>query len=148
MFLTYKILCIVKNAEAYKENTIPPQHTHTHTHTHIHTHTHTHPYVSSFPPFYFPELTLLAVWCVCAQLLQLSPTLCDSMDCSPPGSSVMEFSRQEYWSGFTMPSSRGSSQPRDWTLISCISCIGRQASPDPRVDSLLLSHWGSLVWCV
>ena len=24
-------------------------------------------------------------------------TLCDPMDCSPPGSSVMEFSRQEYW---------------------------------------------------
>ena len=23
------------------------------------------------------------------------------MDCSPPGSSVMEFSRQEYWSGLS-----------------------------------------------
>ena len=27
---------------------------------------------------------------------QLCPTLCDAMDCSPPGFSVMEFSRQEY----------------------------------------------------
>ena len=26
--------------------------------------------------------------CVCAQLLQLCLTLCDRMDCSPPGSSV------------------------------------------------------------
>ena len=26
--------------------------------------------------------------CVCAQLLQSCPTLCDPMDCSPPGSSV------------------------------------------------------------
>ena len=25
--------------------------------------------------------------------------LYDPMDCSPPGSSVMEFSRQEYWNG-------------------------------------------------
>ena len=25
---------------------------------------------------------------VCAQLLQTCPTLCDPMDCSPPGSSV------------------------------------------------------------
>ena len=25
---------------------------------------------------------------MCAKLLQLGPTLCDSMDCSPPGSSV------------------------------------------------------------
>ena len=24
---------------------------------------------------------------------------CDPMDCSPPGSSVQGFSRQEYWSG-------------------------------------------------
>ena len=27
------------------------------------------------------------------------PTICDLMDCSPPGSLSMEFSRQEYWSG-------------------------------------------------
>ena len=26
-------------------------------------------------------------------------TLCDPLDCSLPGSSVHEFSRQEYWSG-------------------------------------------------
>ena len=48
--------------------------------------------------------------CLCAQLsLPSSPcvimamvvclTLCDPMDCSPPGSSVIGFSRQEYWSG-------------------------------------------------
>ena len=30
-------------------------------------------------------------------------TLCDPMDCSPPGSS-MQFSRQEYWSGLPFPS--------------------------------------------
>ena len=27
------------------------------------------------------------------------PTLCDPVDCSPPGSSVHRISRQEYWSG-------------------------------------------------
>ena len=32
-----------------------------------------------------------------------SETLCDPMDCSPPGSSIMEFSRQEYWSGLPFP---------------------------------------------
>ena len=26
--------------------------------------------------------------CMCAELLQLCPTLCDPMDCSPPGSSI------------------------------------------------------------
>ena len=32
--------------------------------------------------------TKLVHLCVCAQLLQLCPTLCDPMDYSPPGSSV------------------------------------------------------------
>ena len=38
----------------------------------------------------------------------------------------MEFSRQEYWSGVAMPSSRGSSQPRYQTHVSYVSYIGRQ----------------------
>ena len=36
---------------------------------------------------------------VCAQSIQLCPTLCDPMDCSPPASSVHGFSRPEYWNG-------------------------------------------------
>ena len=35
----------------------------------------------------------------------------------------VKFSRKEYWSG---PSSRGSSQARNQTHVSCIPCIGRQ----------------------
>ena len=38
-----------------------------------------------------------------AKSLQLCPTLCDPMDYSLPGFSVMEFSRQEYWSGLPCP---------------------------------------------
>ena len=30
--------------------------------------------------------------------------LCDPRDCSLPGSSIQEFSRQEYWSGLPFPS--------------------------------------------
>ena len=72
---------------------------------------------------------------VCAQAksLQLCPTLCDAMDCSPSGSSV-GFSSQKYWSGYSsileywnIPFSRGSSQPRDRTRVSYVSCIARQA---------------------
>ena len=36
----------------------------------------------------------------------------------------MEFFRQEYWSGLPTSYSRGSSQLRDWTTVSCISCVG------------------------
>ena len=46
----------------------------------------------------------LAAAAATTSLLQLCLMLCDPMDCSPPGSSVMGFSRQEYWSGFPCPS--------------------------------------------
>ena len=51
------------------------------------------------------------------------PTLWSSMVCSPPGSSVHGFSRQEYWSGLPFP------PPRDL--------------PDPEVGPhlLCLLHW-------
>ena len=41
--------------------------------------------------------------CVCVCVTQLCLTLCDPMDCSPPGSLSMEFSRQESWSGLPFP---------------------------------------------
>ena len=34
-----------------------------------------------------------------SEVAQSCPTLSDPMDCSPPGSSSMGFSRREYWSG-------------------------------------------------
>ena len=54
-------------------------------------------------------------WCVCAKLLQLCPTLCDPTGCCPPGSSVHGILQARILEWVTMPSSRGSSQPRDWT---------------------------------
>ena len=41
--------------------------------------------------------------CVCAQWLQLCPTLCNPMDCSLPGSSVHGILQEEYWSGLPCP---------------------------------------------
>ena len=43
----------------------------------------------------------------------------------PPGSPVHGFSRQEYWEWVAISSSKGSSQPRDQTCVSCsvVSCI-------------------------
>ena len=40
----------------------------------------------------------------CMLVAQLCLILCDLLDCSPPGSSVHGFSRQEYWSGLPFPS--------------------------------------------
>ena len=50
-----------------------------------------------------------------AKLLQSCPTLCDSMDCSPPGSSVHEILQARILEWVAMPFSRGSSPPRDQT---------------------------------
>ena len=59
-------------------------------------------------------------------ILQVCPTLCDPMDCSPPGSSVHGVLQARVLEWVSMPSSRGSSLSRDQTHISYASCIGRQ----------------------
>ena len=46
------------------------------------------------------KLSVCVCVCVCAQLCL---TLCSSMDCNQPGSSVLEFPRREYWSGLPFP---------------------------------------------
>ena len=61
-----------------------------------------------------------------AKSLQLCPTLCDPMDCRPPGSSIHGILQARILKWVAMPSSRGSSWPRDRTHISCVSCIGRR----------------------
>ena len=58
-----------------------------------------------------------------AKSLQLCPTLCELVDCSPPGSSVHGILQARILEWIAMPSSRGPSQPRDRTCISCVSCL-------------------------
>ena len=62
----------------------------------------------------------LAIPCVHAKLLQSCPTLCNSRDCSPPGSSVHGILQARILEWIAGPSSRASSWPRDWTCVSYI----------------------------
>ena len=55
-----------------------------------------------------------------AQLLQWYPTLCDPMDCSPPGSSVHGILRARILEWVAISFSRGASWHRDWTWVSWI----------------------------
>ena len=55
--------------------------------------------------------------CVCVLVAQSCLTLCDSMDCSPPGSSVHGILQTRILEWVAMPSLRGSSRPRDRTLV-------------------------------
>ena len=54
--------------------------------------------------------------CVC--VTQLCPTLCNPLDCSPPGSSVHEILQARILEWVAIPFSTGSSQPRHQTRVS------------------------------
>ena len=57
---------------------------------------------------------------------QSCPTLCDLMDCSPPGCSVHGIFPGRILEWVAISFSRGSLWPRDWTHVSRVSCTGRQ----------------------
>ena len=82
---------------------------------------------------------------VCVLVTRSCLTLCDSMDYSPLGSSVHGILQARILEWVDSPFSRGSSQPRDWTWVSCIA--GRfftiwatKGSPDQGSNSGCL-HW-------
>ena len=54
--------------------------------------------------------------------VQLLSRFWDPLDWSPPGFSVHGTFQARILEWVTISSSRGSSQPRDWTCISCVSC--------------------------
>ena len=57
------------------------------------------------------------MWC---EVTQLCPTLGDHVDCSLPGSSVHGILQARILEWVAISFSRRSSQPRDWTQVSCI----------------------------
>ena len=79
---------------------------------------------------------------VCVSVCALSClTLCDPIDCSPPGSSIHGISQARILEWVAISYSRGSSSPRDQNHLSCISCFGRQ----------ILYHcttWEALAFCL
>ena len=68
------------------------------------------------PPSFFP---------LPHSVTQLCPSLCSPMDCSPPASSAHGIFQARTLEWVVISYSRGSSQPRNWTCVCRISCIGR-----------------------
>ena len=58
-----------------------------------------------------------------SEVAQLCMALCDPMDCSPPGSSVHRILQARILELVAVPFSRGSSQPRNQTQVSCIAGV-------------------------
>ena len=78
---------------------------------------------------YFVSKSFPGLFCCCL-ITQLCPPLCNPMDCSPPGSSVHGISQARLemeWVAISF--SRGSSQPKDQTCVSCTE--GRFFTAEP-----------------
>ena len=73
---------------------------------------------------------LWAPVCLCSQSYL---TLCDPVDCRPPGSCVHGISQARTLDGVVISYSGMSSRPGDWNCVSCVSRFGRQ----------ILSHWAA-----
>ena len=72
--------------------------------------------------------------CACVKSLQSCLPLCDPMNCNPPGSSLHGILQARILEWIAMPSSRGSSGPRDQTWVSSLQHW--------QVGSLLLAPHG------
>ena len=70
-----------------------------------------------------------------AKLLQSCPTLCNPLDCSPPGSSVHGILQARIWSGLPCP------PPGD--LPDSVTEPVSPVTPTLQADSLPLSHPGN-----
>ena len=78
----------------------------------------THTYAVPRVPTWCPHVLLHSMR---VKSLQLYPTLCSPMGCSPPGPSVHGILQARRLKWVSMPSSRGSSWLWDGTRVSCIA---------------------------
>ena len=87
--------------------------------------------------------------CVCLLVAQLCPTLCHPMDCSPPSSSVQGILQAWILEWVAISLSRGSSQPRDHSWVSCFAggCFTAWATTEDHVRLLRrFNIWNRQAW--
>ena len=77
----------------------------------------------SFRIFWYALRFFVKNWMNIVCYAQSCLTLCDPMDCSSPDSSVHGIFQARILEWAAISSSRGSSWLRDWTHVSCISCL-------------------------
>ena len=74
---------------------------------------------------FYPVIWICIYVCVCS-VARSYPTLCDPMDYNLRGSSAHGILQARILEWVAISSSTGSSQPKDWPRVSCISCTGRR----------------------
>ena len=86
--------------------------------------------------------------CCCCSVTKSHLTLCDPMNYSPPGSSVHGISQARILERVAISFSRESYQLRDWTHVSCLSCIGRQilyhCTPGKLINNFIIHFYRNL----
>ena len=92
------------------------------------------------------KISKLYIIC-CYLVAQSCPTLCDSMDCGPRGSSVYGISQARVLEWVAISSSRGSSGARDQTHISCLTGGFLTTEPLHKPLSCIIAAAKSLQSC-
>ena len=77
----------------------------------------------------FPSKVLQYQPLYSTSVTQSSPTLCNPMDCSLPGFSVLGILQARILEQITIPFSRGSFQPRDGTCVSALQADSLPSEP-------------------
>ena len=73
-------------------------------------------------------------------VIQLCPTLCDSMNCSLPGSSIHCIFQARVLEWVAISFSKGSSQSRDQTQISCTATGALPSEPPVQIKATERYH--------
>ena len=91
------------------------------------------PVFLGFTRFLYSQSSPPGLNSVCVLVAQSCPTLCNPVDCSPPGSSVHGILQARILGWVAIPFSRGSSQSRDRNCFSrcrqILYCLSHQVSP-------------------
>ena len=82
------------------------------------------------------SLNVCMFW-VHSEVVQSCPTLCDPVDCSPPGSSIHGILQARILEWVASFFSRGSSWPRDQTQVSCIAGDALTSEPPAKYMEVL-----------
>ena len=71
------------------------------------------------PTSLFCILIMVVLTHIYSKVAQSCPSLCNPVDCSPPGSSIHGILQARILEWVAISFSKGSSPPRDWTQVSC-----------------------------
>ena len=79
--------------------------------------------------------------CVCVLVAQSCLTLCNSMDCSPPGSSIHGILQARILEWVAILFFSRSSRPRDWTCVSCSAWYSLPSEPGGKPTFHVCSYF-------